>query len=215
MSQSVQEQLRTLLDRHPIGLPSAPEILEILKILFTEEEATAALGLTFVPLAVEEISRRAGMDTEQTRGHLESLAERALVFSRRKDGVMRYALGGWSATLVRKSISALTERFEGLCCGASRPDAKPPVRRSQYPGHKRRQPRTPVAYGDRGRVLIYLCSRGGVRRRYARPPEKISEPPAPALGCALPRRYFSLARVSPTMYASPFWGAQSSFSVAA
>ena len=67
MSENVYERLRELFDTHPVGLPPAQEIIEILKILFTEEEARVALGLGFRPFAVEEISQRAGMDLQETR----------------------------------------------------------------------------------------------------------------------------------------------------
>ncbi len=49
MSENLYEQLRELLDTHPVGCPYAPEIIKILKILFTEEEARVALGLGFMP----------------------------------------------------------------------------------------------------------------------------------------------------------------------
>ncbi len=38
MSEDVYEKLRALIDRSPVPMPPAPEIMEILKILFTEEE---------------------------------------------------------------------------------------------------------------------------------------------------------------------------------
>jgi len=37
MAESVHEKLREMLDLHPMGCPPAPEIIEILKILFTED----------------------------------------------------------------------------------------------------------------------------------------------------------------------------------
>jgi len=33
------ERLRAMLDTHPAGCPEAPEVIEILKLLFSEEEA--------------------------------------------------------------------------------------------------------------------------------------------------------------------------------
>jgi hypothetical protein len=49
MPESVHEKFREMLDIHPMGCPPAPEIIEILKILFTEDEARVALGLGFRP----------------------------------------------------------------------------------------------------------------------------------------------------------------------
>lgn len=92
MKKDVYGKLRELLDLHPFGCPPAPEIIEILKILFTEEEANVALGLAFRPFTVEEIAHRAGVDTQEAGERLESLADKGLVFARQKEGVWGYAL---------------------------------------------------------------------------------------------------------------------------
>ena len=92
MSDSVYEQLRELLDTHPVGCPHAPEIIEILKILFTEEEARVASGLGFMPFGIEEIAYRTGIEPPMAVEHLESLANKGLVFAREKNGIKGYAL---------------------------------------------------------------------------------------------------------------------------
>jgi hypothetical protein len=92
MSETVYEKLQALLDRHPMGFPSAPEAIDILRILFTEEEAAMALGLSFVPLPAEEVAKRAGVDPNEAARRLESLDKKALATPQKKDGVMRYAL---------------------------------------------------------------------------------------------------------------------------
>ena len=92
MSENIYERLRELFDTNPVGLPPAPEIIEILKILFTEDEARVALGLGFRPFAVEEIAQRAGVDLQEARQHLESLADKGMVFAREKKGIWGYAL---------------------------------------------------------------------------------------------------------------------------
>jgi len=92
MPDEVYEQLRELLDRHPTGCPPAPEIIEILKTFFSEEEARAALGLGFRPFSVEDVARRAGVEPEEARLCLESLADKAVVFVREKEGSVGYAL---------------------------------------------------------------------------------------------------------------------------
>ena len=61
MPENIYQKLRELLDTHPIGCAPAPEIIEILKILFTEEEAGLALGLGFTPFSVDEIAHRTGV----------------------------------------------------------------------------------------------------------------------------------------------------------
>ena len=92
MSEGIYERLRELLDTHPVGCPPAPEIIEILKILFTDDEAKVALGLGFRPFSVEEIAQRAGVVPHEAGQHLESLADKGLVFAREKNGVWGYAL---------------------------------------------------------------------------------------------------------------------------
>ena len=92
MSVNVYESLRSLLDCHPFGCPSSPEIIEILKILFTEDEAKVALGLGFILFTVEEIARRAELDLQEVKQRLESLATKGLVYAREKNGVRKYAL---------------------------------------------------------------------------------------------------------------------------
>jgi len=92
MSEEVYERLRELLDRHPVGCAPGPEIIEILKTFFTEEEARVALGLSFRPQAVEEVARRAGVDPGEARLRLESLADKGVVFARCKEGEWGYAL---------------------------------------------------------------------------------------------------------------------------
>jgi ferredoxin/DNA-binding transcriptional ArsR family regulator len=92
MSDKTYEKLRELIDVHPLGCPPAPEIIEILKILFDEDEARVALGLGFIPFAVDQIARRAGMDPKGAESHLESLADKGVVYAREKNGVKGYAL---------------------------------------------------------------------------------------------------------------------------
>jgi len=92
MPDDVYERLIELLDRHPCGCPPAPEITEILKTFFSEEEARTALGLGFRPFSVEDVARRAGVEPEEARLCLESLADKAVVFVREKEGSAGYAL---------------------------------------------------------------------------------------------------------------------------
>ena len=92
MTENVYEKLRELIDTHPVDCPPAPEIVEILKILFTEEEAEVALGLGFQAFGVDEIAYRTGVDPDLATQHLESLANKGLIFAREKNGVWGYAL---------------------------------------------------------------------------------------------------------------------------
>ncbi len=88
----VYEKLREILDLHPSGAPKSKAFDEILRILFTEEEASLLLYMNFSPKPVEAIATAAGMTAERVEKILESLAERALVFGREKGGKRSYGL---------------------------------------------------------------------------------------------------------------------------
>ena len=92
MAVEVYENLYRLFDLHPVGCPYSPELIEIFKILFSEDEARVALGLIYRPLPVQEIATRAGVDPQEAKQRLESLADKGMIFAREKDGEWGYAL---------------------------------------------------------------------------------------------------------------------------
>ena len=92
MSQTVYEKLRHLMSLNPMGCPPEKEILDILELLFTENEAQVALGLGFFPFSAQEVSRRTDIDESTVIIHLESLANKGVVFARKKNGIWGYAL---------------------------------------------------------------------------------------------------------------------------
>lgn len=89
---SIYHKLRELLDTHPSGCPETPEILEILKKLFSEDEAAVILGMGFRPFTAGEIASRSGVDEKTAKERLERLAGRGLVYSREKNGEWGYSL---------------------------------------------------------------------------------------------------------------------------
>ncbi len=89
---NIYEELRQLMSLNPMGCPSAPEILEIFKLLFTEDEAKVALGLGFFPFTTKEVSHRTGIKENIVKTHLESLADKGVVFARKKNDSWGYAL---------------------------------------------------------------------------------------------------------------------------
>ncbi len=86
------EALRQLLDKDATGCPPAPEIYEILRILFDEEEAGVALGLSFRPLPVSLVAGRAGVNPRRAEELLDRMSSRGIVFVKEKAGEKRYAL---------------------------------------------------------------------------------------------------------------------------
>jgi ferredoxin len=77
----VYEQLRAKLASHPMGAPERDSILEILRILFTPEEAAVALHLPFKPGRDAEIARRAGLEIDDLITHCEAMADKGLVYA--------------------------------------------------------------------------------------------------------------------------------------
>jgi len=85
-------KLREILHKNPIGAPQSRAFDEILRILFTPQEVDVAISMTFVPKNVDDIARSAGVSEEVAQDLCESMAQKGVVFSRKKDGQMGYAL---------------------------------------------------------------------------------------------------------------------------
>jgi electron transport complex protein RnfB len=86
------EQLRKILDKHLAGAPPSKKFDQILRILFTPEEVGAALAMIFTPTSVSAIAAKAGVSLEEAGALCESMANKGIVFSREKSGVMEYSL---------------------------------------------------------------------------------------------------------------------------
>jgi electron transport complex protein RnfB len=77
----VYEQLRAKLAAHPMGAPDREEIRQILRILFTPEEAAMALHLPFKPTRDSQIARNAGLPVEDVVSNCEAMADKGLVYA--------------------------------------------------------------------------------------------------------------------------------------
>ncbi|MBN2397787.1 MAG: 4Fe-4S binding protein [Deltaproteobacteria bacterium] len=89
---NVYEELRQILDAHPSGAPKSNAFDEILKTLYTPEEATLAVRMSFKPKSAEAIAQTAGLPVDVVRNMLEGMCERGVIFSRDKKGVRSYGL---------------------------------------------------------------------------------------------------------------------------
>ena len=90
----IYDQLQLHLERHPIGFPKTPgrRELDILKRIFTQEEAEIALNLMLMPEKVEVIAARAKMGKEETAKILAGMANKGIIFEDKRKGEPRYAL---------------------------------------------------------------------------------------------------------------------------
>jgi len=86
------EQLRDILDSHPSTAPRAKSIDEILRILFTPEEAAIAVKMSFKPKSTVRIAETTGVPENQAKKKLESMADKGIIFSKSKDGKKLYGL---------------------------------------------------------------------------------------------------------------------------
>jgi Pyruvate/2-oxoacid:ferredoxin oxidoreductase delta subunit len=84
--------LQERLDAFPTGAPASPFFDEILHILFTEEEADVALHMNFMGNTAEHIAERASLPVEDVRVHLERMADKAIIFTRKVKGKYVYGL---------------------------------------------------------------------------------------------------------------------------
>jgi electron transport complex protein RnfB len=88
----VYHKLREKLSSHPAGAPERPEIFEILRILFTPEEAGLAIHLAFTAKPVGDIAQKAGLSVEDVIALCEQLADKGLVLSRSRGDKKAYGL---------------------------------------------------------------------------------------------------------------------------
>jgi len=88
----VYEELREVLDSHPATAPKAEAIYEILKTLFTPEEAAVAVNMSFKMKDSAEIAQKAERAEDETINLLESMANKGIIMSREKEGKYLYAL---------------------------------------------------------------------------------------------------------------------------
>ena len=86
------ETLRGNLHKNPVGAPKSEIFNEILRILFAPDEAELATHLTFLPQALGLVAQKAGVSVTEAQGLCESMANKGIIFSREKKGVMGYAL---------------------------------------------------------------------------------------------------------------------------
>jgi electron transport complex protein RnfB len=88
----IYEKLRDKLSATPTGVPNGDDFLEILSILFTEDEAALALILPFMPAPLEEIASASGLDMEEAERLLSNMADKGVVYAFEKKGTKMFML---------------------------------------------------------------------------------------------------------------------------
>jgi H+/Na+-translocating ferredoxin:NAD+ oxidoreductase subunit B len=89
----VYDALQEVLDSHPSTAPAAPAFSEILRILFSEDEAALAVNMSFSAMPLERIAALAEVPEARALQLLEAMADRGvLIGKQRPDGGHHYAL---------------------------------------------------------------------------------------------------------------------------
>lgn len=86
------ERLRQVLDAHPAGAPASATFTEILRTLFTPDEAALLATMGFAPRTAAHVAARAGREPTAVAQQLDAVARRALVLVGTHDGERTYAL---------------------------------------------------------------------------------------------------------------------------
>jgi ferredoxin len=92
MTTDIYRSLQERLDLYSMGFPKADSgiDIEILKYLFSEEEASLALGLTHSLELPKDIAERIDMPVEELSLKLDDMAEKGLIFRLKKSGASKY-----------------------------------------------------------------------------------------------------------------------------
>jgi len=86
------EKLRAKVDRYPVGAPATETLYEILKTLYTPEEAELASQLPLKFSTLGALSRRLKIPEDQLRSRLEPLCDKGLVMDLTLGGKRRYVI---------------------------------------------------------------------------------------------------------------------------
>jgi ferredoxin len=120
-STPVYERLQQRLDRNVTGAPDSPTLIEILRILFSVEDAELAARIPTRPTSIEQLAERTGMAADELEDKISDLARRGLVIDlyhadRRFVSLAPVVIGFFEFTFMRTRddlpMKRLAELFE-------------------------------------------------------------------------------------------------------
>jgi electron transport complex protein RnfB len=117
MADKIYKALRQFLDQFPFGYPetkSGVEI-EILKRLFSEDEAELALKLTVFPEDADSIAKRTGIPSDELDKRLEEMAQKGLVFRISRHEKKQYNAIPFVVGLYEYAVKKMDSRLAKLC----------------------------------------------------------------------------------------------------
>ena len=113
---AVYQKLREFLDQFPLGFPASPSGLEIeiLKRLFTPEEAEIAVLLTPIPEEAAPIAARAGRSADEMAVKLADMAQKGLIFRVDRGGLDRYSSAPFMIGIYEYSVKRIDRELAEL-----------------------------------------------------------------------------------------------------
>ena len=108
-------KLQEFLDQFPLGFPKTSSGVEIniLKKLFTEEEATLAVLMPILPEPVENIAKQMDTDSEALGKKLEEMAKKGLIFRIRREGQTLYRAAPFMIGLYEYAVNTIDKELAG------------------------------------------------------------------------------------------------------
>ena len=116
MSNDPYVKLREFLDQFPLGFPKTGKGIEIqiLKRLFTEEEARIAVLLTPIPEEASQIAKRSGLNEKDLGKKLEIMSKKGLIFRTRREGKTFYNTAPFMIGLYEYSVKKIDKELAKL-----------------------------------------------------------------------------------------------------
>jgi len=116
MSNNAYFKLRAFLDQFPLGFPKTEKgtEIEILKRLFTEEEAKIAIFLKIKPETVSEISKRSKLNIFELEEKLHKMALKGLIFRTKREGKTLYNAIPFMIGLYEYSVKKMDKKLAQL-----------------------------------------------------------------------------------------------------
>jgi len=109
MNQDIYQELRKKINKRGVGFDATTSGIEIkiLKRLFTEEEARMYMHLSWDLESTGKITERAGQDPEKISAILKRMAEKGLVFPKRKGEACYYAAAPYAHGIFEHQVNRM------------------------------------------------------------------------------------------------------------
>lgn len=113
MTEEVYDKLREFLDRFPLGFPKTQSGIEIniLKRLFTVEEARLTILLPFIPESADKIARQHKLNKIELEEKLESMSKKGLIFRIQRQGKTIYRAAPFMIGLYEYSVKKIDKEL--------------------------------------------------------------------------------------------------------